>query len=79
MAHEDRGWFARSARLLQENVTRAGPVAAATYVLVAGIIGLGALGYILDGWLGTSPWLLLAGLGLGIAVGFYELVKAAGR
>ncbi|HSB42981.1 MAG TPA: AtpZ/AtpI family protein [Methylomirabilota bacterium] len=40
-------------------------------------IGLAA-GYFADGWLGTSPWLLLVGLALGIAaaaVNFYRTIK----
>ena len=71
--------FARSARSMQENVTRAGPAMAASYTLVGGIIGLGGLGYVVDRWLETSPWFVLAGLILGIVVGFYELVKATYR
>jgi F0F1-type ATP synthase assembly protein I len=71
--------FARSTKLLQENVTRSGPVAGASYTLVGGIILLGGLGWFADGWLGTAPWLLVGGLALGIVVGFYELVKTAGR
>lgn len=41
-------------------------------------IGLAA-GYFADRWLGTSPWLLLIGLGFGIAaagVNFYRTIKA---
>ncbi|MGH7413391.1 MAG: AtpZ/AtpI family protein [Candidatus Rokuibacteriota bacterium] len=41
-------------------------------------IGLAA-GYFADRWLGTGPWLLLIGLGLGIAaagVNFYRTIKA---
>jgi F0F1-type ATP synthase assembly protein I len=34
----------------------------------------GALGWWLDGKLGTSPWLLLVGIFLGAAGGFYSLV-----
>ena len=30
-------------------------------------------GHWLDRWLGTSPWLMLAGLLLGMGVGFYNL------
>ena len=66
----------RAARALQENVTRAGPVAAASYTLIGAIVFLGGIGYALDRWRGTSPWFLLAGLLLGIVVGFYELAKA---
>jgi F0F1-type ATP synthase assembly protein I len=78
MARKDRRFpLARAARSLQDNVARSGPVAAASYTLVGGIILLGGLGYYLDGRWGTAPWLLVTGLGLGIVVGFYELVKAA--
>jgi hypothetical protein len=33
------------------------------------------IGYALDRWLGTSPWLVVAGIVLGSAVGFYEFVR----
>jgi F0F1-type ATP synthase assembly protein I len=48
-------------------------MAAASYTLIGAIIVLGGLGYFADTWFGTSPWLLLTGLLLGIVVGFYEL------
>jgi ATP synthase protein I len=35
-------------------------------------------GYVLDRWLGSAPWLMLAGLLLGIAAGFVNLFRAAG-
>lgn len=50
--------------------------------MVVSTAGGALLGYVLDGWLGTSHWLTLAGLGLGIVVGFREfirMIKAAGR
>ncbi len=71
--------FARSAKSLQENVTRAGPAAAAGYTLVGAIILLGGIGYAVDYFQGTGPWGLLIGLGVGIVVGFYELVKMMWR
>ena len=43
--------------------------------LIGAILFLGGGGYALDYWRGTSPWFLLAGLLLGIVVGFYELAK----
>jgi ATP synthase protein I len=52
-----------------------GPYVGAIYTLTGGILGLGLLGYGLDRWLGTSPWLLLSGLLIGMVVGFYELYK----
>jgi len=69
--------FERAARAFQANVTSAGPVAAASYTLVGGIILLGGIGYAVDRWWGTAPWGLVIGLALGIVVGFYELIKAA--
>lgn len=61
---------------LQTSAEQAAPAAAAAYTMVGGIIVLGAAGYGIDRWLGTSPYGLIAGLLLGIAVGFYELVKS---
>jgi F0F1-type ATP synthase assembly protein I len=65
----------RSAQSLQENVTQSGSVAGAAYSLVGGLILLGGIGYAVDHWRGTSPWFTLAGLLLGVVVGFYELIK----
>jgi F0F1-type ATP synthase assembly protein I len=65
----------RSAKTFQDNITRAGPVAVASYTLIGAIVLLGAIGYALDRWLGASPWFLIVGLLVGIAVGFNELAK----
>jgi len=74
---EDKPDFlARSIKSMQDTTTSAGPAAAASYTLVGAVIVLGAAGYGLDRWLGTSPWCLLAGLLLGMLVGFYELIKS---
>jgi F0F1-type ATP synthase assembly protein I len=67
--------YARSVKSLQDNVTQAAPAMAASYALVGSIILFGALGYAVDRWRGTAPWFLLAGLVLGVVVGFYELIK----
>ena len=63
-------------RAFQDNVRKSGPAASASYALIGAIILLGGLGYAVDLWQGTSPWFMLAGLLLGIIVGFYELAKA---
>lgn len=52
-----------------------GTVASAGMTLVVSTAGGALLGYFLDGWLGTSHWLTLVGLGIGIVVGFRELVR----
>jgi hypothetical protein len=68
--------FSRSTRSFQENVENSGSAAGASYTLIGAIILLGGIGYGLDRWRGTSPWFLLAGLVLGLVVGFYELARA---
>ena len=77
MAKHKRAFpLGRAAKSLQENVSGSGGVAAASYTLIGAILLLGGAGYALDSWQGTSPWFLLAGLILGILVGFWELIKA---
>ncbi len=46
-------------------------------MVLSTVLGLGG-GYALDGWLGSSPWLTLAGLLLGIVSGFVSLFRAVG-
>jgi len=80
MADEEQGTFlTRSLRFMQETLRRSGPAAVAGYTLMAAIMVLGGIGYALDAWRGTSPWFLLAGLLLGIVVGFVELAKIIWR
>lgn len=45
------------------------------YILPASMaIGIG-IGYLLDWWLDSSPWLLLIFGGLGTVAGFYQVFK----
>jgi F0F1-type ATP synthase assembly protein I len=75
----DTGGLLATARSLQAGITGAGTVAAASYSLVGAIVVLGAGGYFADRWLGTSPWLLVTGLLLGIVVGLYEVARVVWR
>ena len=76
-SESDRGLILeRAAKSFQETVTRAGPVALASYTLIGAILLLGGIGYALDVWRGSGHWFLLVGLLLGIIVGFYELARA---
>ncbi len=78
--NEERGLFlARSLRYFQENLRRSGPAVVAGYTLIAAIVLLGGIGYALDAWRGTSPWFLVAGLLMGVVVGFFELAKIVWR
>ena len=47
-------------------------------LVIATVIGL-AGGYYADRLLGTSPWLLLLGLALGLAAGFVNLFRSVNR
>lgn len=47
-------------------------------LVLATVIGLVG-GYYADRLLGTSPWLLLLGLALGIAAGFVNLFRSVNR
>jgi ATP synthase protein I len=42
------------------------------------VIGLG-IGYYLDKWLGTAPWLMILWMGFGFAAGVRSLYRAAVR
>lgn len=76
MPDERDPFLARSLQQLQDNIRRAGPAATASYSLIGAILLLGGAGHLLDRWQQTEPWGLLAGLLLGLLVGFYELAKA---
>ncbi len=65
----------RSTEALQHTAEQAGPAAGAGYTLIGAILLLGLIGYGIDRWSGTSPWFLVGGLLLGVAVGMYELAK----
>jgi F0F1-type ATP synthase assembly protein I len=43
------------------------------------LAAFGLAGWGIDKWLGISPWGLIAGVGLGFAVGLYILVRMANR
>jgi ATP synthase protein I len=46
--------------------------------LVAGVLVGAGLGWLLDRWLGTSPWGLIVFLMLGFAAGVLNVMRAAG-
>lgn len=71
----DRPDAAGPAGEFQRSLRDSARYAAVSYTLIGAIVVLGGLGYLADRWLGTEPWLLLVGLLLGIAVGFYELAR----
>ena len=55
-----------------------GPVWSIGVNFSAGVAGMGLLGWLLDRWLGTAPWILLGGVLLGLIGGFYQFIREAG-
>ncbi|MFN2452965.1 MAG: AtpZ/AtpI family protein [Pyrinomonadaceae bacterium] len=65
MAHENE----------QETARRSGLAYAAALALFFSIAAFLGVGWALDRWLGTQPWLLVAGIVVGSAIGFYQMVR----
>ena len=64
----------------KEEANRKGGIAyAAAFTLFASVVSLGGAGWLLDRWLGTKPWLLVAGLVLGAVAGFYQFIRLTSR
>lgn len=47
--------------------------------LLSGVFTWGGIGWLLDRWLGTAPWLLVAGFVVGWATGIYLAWLKFGR
>lgn len=47
--------------------------------LIGSLIGSALIGWVLDRLIGTSPWLLLVSLFLGIGVAFRSIMKISGE
>lgn len=63
----------------QETNRKSGLAYAAGFSLFAAVVAGIGVGWLLDRWLGTRPWLLVAGLVLGSVAGFYEFVRATSK
>lgn len=60
----------------EQQITRkSGIVYAAVFSLVTAVVAFLLLGWLLDRWLKTSPWLLVAGIVVGAVAGFYQFVR----
>jgi len=58
---------------------KSGLAYAAAFSLFASVLAGLIVGWLLDRWLGTNPWLLVTGIVLGAAAGFYELIRSASK
>ena len=58
---------------------RSGMAYAAALSLFFTVATLLGLGWLLDRWLATSPWLMVAGIVLGSALGLYEFIRITSK
>ena len=64
----------------EESVTRkSGLVYAAVLSIFFSVLSFLGVGWVLDGWLGTSPWLVVTGIVLGASIGFYQFIRLISR
>ena len=63
----------------QEENRKSGLAYAAAITLVATVVTFCGLGWLLDKWLGSDPWLLIAGIVLGSAAGLYQFVRLSSK
>ncbi len=63
----------------QETNRKSGLAYAAALTLFASVATFLGLGWLLDRWLGTSPWLLVCGVVLGSGLGLYEFVRITSK
>ena len=63
----------------EETNRKTGLAYAAAFSLFAAVVSGLIVGWFLDRLLGTSPWLLVVGLVLGAAAGFYEFIRSTSK
>ena len=64
----------------QANENRKSGIAyAAAISLFASVLAFLGIGWLADRWLGTSPWMMVAGIVLGSALGLYEFVRLTSK
>ncbi|HEV7859782.1 MAG TPA: AtpZ/AtpI family protein [Pyrinomonadaceae bacterium] len=63
----------------QNENQKSGIAYAAAIALFVTVLTFLGLGFLLDRWLGTGPWLLVLGIVLGSALGLYEFVRLTSK
>ncbi len=63
----------------EETNRKSGLAYAAAFSLFSAVVAGLIAGWLMDRWLGTRPWLLVAGIVLGAVVGFYQFVRMTSK
>jgi len=63
----------------EETNRKSGIAYAAAFTLFASVVSLWGAGWLLDRWLGTKPWLMVIGIVLGAAAGFYQFIRLTSK
>ena len=58
---------------------KSGVAYAAALSLFFSVAAMTGVGWLLDRWLGTKPWLMVVGRVLGATVGFYQFIKLTSK
>jgi ATP synthase protein I len=63
----------------EETNRKTGIAYGAALMLFSSVVSFCALGWLMDRWLGTKPWLLVTGIVLGAAAGFYQFIRLTAK
>ena len=63
----------------QDENRKSGFAYAAGFTLFVSVVTFCGLGWFLDKWLGTQPWLLIVGIVLGSALGLFQFVRLSSK
>ena len=63
----------------QDQNRKSGYAYAAGITLFATVAAFCGLGWLLDKWLGTTPWFLVGGIVVGSAAGFFQFVRLSSK
>jgi len=63
----------------EEANQKSGVAYAAGLALFFSVAAMTGVGWALDRWLGTKPWLMVLGIVLGAVVGFYQFIRLTSK
>jgi ATP synthase protein I len=63
----------------EETNRKSGLAYAAAFSLFTTVVAGLIVGWVLDRWLGTRPWLLVSGIVLGAVAGFYQFIRISSK